>query len=331
MVLLEEAGIPTSAPVGVSFMERTGVAGAVAWIELATGDPHRLGVGALEAAVSRPPRGISARLRGWVGEQRDIGALRALASRLKEPRDQKKIDGFADDVEKIRSLAADGATTEQLLVAVRDEIGLGPALDERLDASRRSVDRSTHGDDLASLLAIAHHKHDPESFPAWLRTRLESISHDPRGVRLSTIHRVKGREWLHVIVHDATDGLMPHRLASDREEERRVFHVAVTRGSETVTVVAGDPASPFVAQLATPRDPNAPDEPEPTPRTPVESKPPRRRREVPEASSLVEASLREKIRAWRLETAQGGRHPRLRRVHRRDPLRPRLRTAPHRE
>ena len=133
---------------------------------------------------------------------------------------------------------------------------------------------------------------------------------DPGGVRLATVHKVKGREWPHVFVHEATAGLMPHRLASDREEERRVFHVAVTRGSQQVTVVAGTPPSPFVAQLTATRDPDAAPEPELPGRarhdTSASAKPKRSRarREAPEASSLVEAALRERLRSWRSDRAR---------------------------
>ena len=69
-------------------------------------------------------------------------------------------------------------------------------------------------------------------------------------MRLATVHRVKGLEWPHVIILSATEGLMPHRLASDLEEERRVFHVALTRCSETVLIVADGPKSPFIDEMA---------------------------------------------------------------------------------
>ena len=70
-------------------------------------------------------------------------------------------------------------------------------------------------------------------------------------MHLSTVHRVKGREWPCVVVaRRRPPGCFPHRLADDEEEERRVFHVAVTRGRERV-VVLGDAAapSPFLEQL----------------------------------------------------------------------------------
>jgi DNA helicase-2/ATP-dependent DNA helicase PcrA len=312
MLLLGEAGVPTDSPVDAHFLERTGVAGALAWLRLAVAPEQALPAEPLETAVRRPPRGISRRLAGWVGEQRSPHQIRQLAGRLNQPRDTEKIQAFADDVAMVRALAADGATTADVLETIRDRVGLGQALDQRLDASRRSVDRSAHGDDLAALLAVAAAQPDPASFPEWLAERLRSASPDRHGVRLSTIHRVKGREWPHVIVHDATAGLMPHRLAADREEERRVFHVAVTRASTDVLVTAGHPPSPFVAQLTAPRDPHAEPEPElrPARRDRAASARPRKeKRPVPEVGSLAEASLRERLKAWRSATAKAAGAP----------------------
>ena len=303
MLLLGEAGIPTSSPVDAHFLERTGVAGALAWLRVAVAPEQALPDSALETAVRRPPRGISRRLAEWVGEQHSPRQLEQLAGRLNQQRDTDKILGFTDDVRMIRELAEDGADTTQLLAAIRDRVGLGQALDSRLDASRRSVDRSAHGDDLAALLAVAAVQPDPSEFPSWLADRLNAAQPDWAGVRLSTIHRVKGREWPHVIVHDATAGLMPHRLAADREEERRVFHVAITRGSERVLVTAAEPPSPFIAQLHTRRDPEAEPEPELRPARPAGTGP-TRSREVPEVGSLAEASLREQLKTWRTATAK---------------------------
>ena len=67
---------------------------------------------------------------------------------------------------------------------------------------------------------------------------------------LSTVHRIKGREWGNVIVFGATSGQFPHRLSDDEEGERRVFHVAITRGKERVAVLgAEDAPSIFVDEL----------------------------------------------------------------------------------
>ncbi len=69
-------------------------------------------------------------------------------------------------------------------------------------------------------------------------------------MHLSTVHKIKGREWEHVIVYGASKGLFPHRLSDDEEGERRVFHVALTRAIRQVLVLADThEPSPFVAEL----------------------------------------------------------------------------------
>jgi DNA helicase-2/ATP-dependent DNA helicase PcrA len=69
-------------------------------------------------------------------------------------------------------------------------------------------------------------------------------------VLLSTVHRIKGKEWGHVIVFGATRGLFPHRLGDDEEGERRVFHVALTRARSQVAVLADAEApSVFLGEL----------------------------------------------------------------------------------
>ncbi|WP_419865244.1 ATP-dependent DNA helicase UvrD2 [Candidatus Poriferisodalis sp.] len=303
-VVLGDMGVAADAPLGRGFLERTGVAAALAWLKLATAPRHSLPSSALSDAARRPPRGISPRVIEWIGEQRSLGDLRALAGRLSDERTSTKITELADDLDLLcQRTANEQLTTRQILEAVRDELGLGSSLDNRLDASRRSVDRSAHGDDLRALISVAHLHPDPAGFPGWLASRLNGAGGDGRGrdsrdavgfgtdegtgpprqpggraspggagsgsdrVRLATVHRVKGLEWPHVIVYEASAGLMPHRLSHDVEEERRVFHVALTRCSESVTLICGDEPSPFLpelSELAPPRrDPalNGPTEP----------------------------------------------------------------------
>lgn len=322
MVLLAEDGIRTTRPVGVGFLERTGVAGALAWLRAAIAPENRLPAASLETAVRRPPRGLSRRLAGWVGEQRSPRQLRALAERLHQERDQLKVMEFTAQLERLRKLAAGGATTVELLVSIRDDIGLGRALDNRLDASRRSVDRSTHGDDLAALLAVAQRCPDPAEFPDWLAQRLAPrltpTEPGQDAVTLSTIHRVKGREWPHVVVHDASEGLMPHRLSSDTEEERRVFHVAITRASESVAITSGSPRSRFIAEMRTPAQPE-PERSEPerkahaargtgAERTDLHA-PNHTAKARPTTSTIKQVRLREQLKTWRAATAKAAGVP----------------------
>ncbi len=288
MLALEEAGVGTNAIIDETFTQRTGVAGALAWLRLATAPERALPGHEMLSAARRPPRALSARVIEWMSERSSPKDLLRLAERLREERDQIKVTDFVADLMRLRQIVDDDATTEQALLFIRDELGLGAALDQRLDASRRSVDRSAHGDDLAALLAVARHQSDPEEFPSWLSQRLRERQADPGGVRLSTVHKVKGREWPHVVIHEASADLFPHRLAGDREEERRVFHVAATRCSESLTIVSGIPPSPFIAELSSPFDPTA------APPVPL---------------SADDAALREALRTYRSAEASAGAVP----------------------
>ena len=99
-------------------------------------------------------------------------------------------------------------------------------------------------------LDVATLQADPKAFEQWLRTSLTAKS-DADGVTLATVHRVKGQEWPFVIVHHADADQFPHRLADDVEEERRLFHVAITRASRDALVVPSDKPSPFISDCST--------------------------------------------------------------------------------
>jgi DNA helicase-2/ATP-dependent DNA helicase PcrA len=98
-------------------------------------------------------------------------------------------------------------------------------------------------------------------FEGWLRKRLRKSGRGGPGdgdevgdgITLSTVHRVKGLEWPVVVVWDASEGVMPHRLNQVGrllEEERRVFHVALTRARESAIVLARSGApSTFLGEL----------------------------------------------------------------------------------
>jgi len=328
-IVLGDMGVPSSQPVGRRFLERTGVAAALAWLDIATAPERRLPSSALSDAARRPPRGISPRVIEWIAEQQSISQIKALAGRIKDERSSKKVGEFADDVETLRSRfkEANGeATTQSLLETVRDEMGLGGSLDTRLDASRRSVDRSAHGDDLRALISVAHLHPDPADFRQWLAERLSDGFEgegSASGVQLATVHRVKGREWPHVIVYEASKGLIPHRLAGDLEEERRVFHVAITRCSQTVTLICGDPPTDFKGDLTARFQPSL--EPEPKAKTGLLTPPPAvgaspplkpgvaaqpaKRPTPPPPTDPMGAAAFEALRAWRLKRSRADDMP----------------------
>lgn len=61
------------------------------------------------------------------------------------------------------------------------------------------------------------------------------------GHELATVHGAKGREWPHVVIYGADQGLFPHaQMLGDPaslEDERRLFYVALTRAKERLDIV----------------------------------------------------------------------------------------------
>ncbi|MBX3287229.1 MAG: ATP-dependent DNA helicase UvrD2, partial [Actinobacteria bacterium] len=246
-VALAEAGVPINSVLRPEVLERTGMRAALAYLRIGVAgdaiDPNDI-----VEVMRRPTRGLPqwfpdrlSRRSSW-----SLAALRSLADQVPD-KEAAKVLRLADDLRLVVDAARRG-TTRDVLEAVRDDVGLGTAMG-MLDRTG-GAQGSSHLDDLEGLLGVADLHPDPAGFEAWLR-RVFSREADPEGVTLSTVHRVKGREWDRVAVFGVVDGVVPHRLSEDREEERRVLHVAITRGRHRVAVL-GDRTrrSPFLAELA---------------------------------------------------------------------------------
>jgi DNA helicase-2/ATP-dependent DNA helicase PcrA len=264
-VLLRTREVPVDGGVSQRFLQRGGVRAALAWLTVATAPDQSLPGTVLREVARRPKRGMSASLLDLLSRKVSTDDLAGLADWLGDKgsdREAGKVRDLSDDLRRVRR-AAQGGTTAHVLAVLRSQIG-----DGGLDASATAIDQwshgagSAHGDDLDALMELAELEDDPGRFPGWLAEQL-SIPDDAGGVTLASIHAVKGREWPHVVVHHATDGLLPHRLSEDVEEERRIFHVALTRCRISAAIVPGSPPSPFIGEL------DAPGIPEPRPAAPV--------------------------------------------------------------
>jgi DNA helicase-2/ATP-dependent DNA helicase PcrA len=256
-VALALDGVAVRGGVGSEFLDRTAVRTVLAWLRLAV-DGARGGFAPddVREALRRPSRSFHPRINDWVAEQTDVVGLHRLAARLNNERDAERVAEFAADVQALQRSVARRATTSEVVLQLIDEIGLAGSV-ASLDLNRRGMNRAAQGDDLTALTHLAALHDDPGDFEAWLRDHLTVPQH-AGGVLLSTVHRVKGQEWPHVVVHLADAEQFPHRLADDVEEERRLFHVAITRTSRHVTVVTGARPSPFVAELTTEPAPDRP-------------------------------------------------------------------------
>jgi DNA helicase-2/ATP-dependent DNA helicase PcrA len=244
-VALAEAGVPVDSILDEGVLSRLGVRAALAYLRIAV-DPQHVSGADLAEVHRRPSRGLPQWAVKWLDRCRSVADVRQAATRIDDVKVAQKLDDLALDLDRLASIAAHGASARDLLTAVRDDVGLGSAM-TLLDSTGAAA--GSHLDDLEALLQVADLHHDASSFEAWLRRSFHR-EHAPGGVTLSTIHRVKGREWDRVVVFGVTDGIVPHRLADDHEEERRILHVGITRGRQRVLVL-GDRSrrSPFLGEL----------------------------------------------------------------------------------
>ena len=235
-----------------------------------------------------------------MAEQTSLDGLRRLVGRLNTPREAERVEAFAADIELLQELSRSGASTSEILSTLHDSMGMASTL-STLDTHRRGMNRAAQSDDLTAVAQLAKLQPDPSVFEGWLRAEL-GRAWQPNGVTLATVHRVKGKEWPVVVVHHAEADQFPHRLATDVEEERRVFHVAITRGRDRVHVVPGMRPSPFIDQCAHLPVPGAADAASSTARQPPRSTPV----EKPGRDlSPTESLLFEELRSVRRHLAAG--------------------------
>jgi DNA helicase-2/ATP-dependent DNA helicase PcrA len=294
---------------GGDVLQRLGVRAALAYLRLAA-SPERMAKADLVEVYRRPSRGLPEWIQKWFRDGMSTDGLRAAAERIDDPKVGGKLDDLAADLDLLATMAGRRATARDLLLAVRDGIGLGAAM-EQLDRSKG--EGSSQLDDLEALVQVAGLHPDPDGFDGWLAGLLRRPA-AAEGVTLATVHKVKGREWPYVVLFGVSAGILPHRLAADLEEERRVLHVGITRCREQVVLLAdASRPSPFLPELTEPPAPpshpiSPPTESPPnrratesaTKRRATESATNRRRRgDGPDDDPVFEA-----LRQWRLERAR---------------------------
>jgi DNA helicase-2/ATP-dependent DNA helicase PcrA len=256
---LSDAGIPSNDLLNAQSLRRTTLRALFAWLRIAQ-RPERIERNDVLEAVRRPSRGLTRLSRELIRRRiTSLEELTGLGSQL-DGKQAMRWDEFVDDV-TLAAEAASAGDAPNLLALLIDRIGLGSSA-RTLDSGRGNASRSSHLDDLVAVQRAAAIHPALDDFTSWLRTTTDRPP-SPDGVTLSSVHRVKGMEWDRVIVFGADRGAMPHDLATDLEEERRVFHVALTRARErAVVLVDAARPSPFLAEL----DGSASHEPPPPPR-----------------------------------------------------------------
>jgi DNA helicase-2/ATP-dependent DNA helicase PcrA len=297
-VALTEAGVAVHSNLGPEVLQRTGVRAALAYLRIGA-RPDACTKADLSEVYRRPSRGLPRWIEKWFRNGMGVADVRAIASRIDDAKVGAKVESLADDLELVAD-AVRVATTADALSVVRDTVGLGDAM-SLLDSN--AAEGSSHLDDLEALAQVAALHPDAATFETWLRSVLVRTA-DPDGVTLSSVHRVKGREWPCVAVFGVTAGIVPHRLAEDVEEERRVLHVAITRARHAAVLLC-DASRPsrFLEELTgTASHDTAEPEPARSRRRDASTTtagPPLERDPSPEATAAESA-----LRQWRVQRAR---------------------------
>jgi DNA helicase II / ATP-dependent DNA helicase PcrA len=151
----------------------------------------------------------------------------------------RKVKEFRDILTRIKEYALrekPSETIKYILSITGIEEGLkhgSSEEEERLENMKELVTLATKYDYLSPEEGIEMLITD-----AALASDQDSLIKNENGVKLLTVHAAKGLEFDHVFITGLEDGLFPHKKqddsASDNEEERRLFYVAMTRARKKV-------------------------------------------------------------------------------------------------
>ena len=244
-VALHEAGIPVlnreggSLPRAHRCRRRPVVARAWPRRDRASAGPTS------SAAARRPGRSLSPKVIEWMGEQRDVDGLRRLAGRVQE-KDAREGRGASPPTSSaIRGPRGVGAPPTAWSRSCATRSGLDRAM-QTLDAAHRGRNTAAHSDDLRALIALGALHPDPSRLRARGCATRSTPAATATGVQLSTVHRVKGLEWPHVVVHDASRAASSRTASaptSRRSGASSTWPSPAARPTVTIVADAGEPVA----------------------------------------------------------------------------------------
>ncbi len=335
--LLNLDGIPTARPPGLSMqvLNRTGIASVLAWLDIGN---RNINQKSLNWAMSRPRRDISPKIRSVLIKKRSLDEIDNFMSNNTNQKMVKSMSDFVNDAKKIQKLIVNGSTTSEIMDVILESFGVG-ALIYRLDDSQRTSRKNSHRDELEAFKELATLEPDPRKFVPFIEGTLsQDQDSSEHGISLDTVHRAKGLEWKHVHIFNVSETQFPHSLSESIEEERRLFHVGITRCINTLDLYYREKnKSPFIDELTKrreerPREFSEPDR-NPSSHPPLTARERRqerldgilerreeRRRELskpdvePDENDLIEQGIHDEsllihLKSWRLERAKTDKVP----------------------
>ena len=228
---LEEAFLNYDVPyqvLGLKFFERREIKDALSYLRLALNPGSTAD---LSRVINTPTRGIG-----------PATVLKILEGKREElsPAALKKVETF----DNIMMDIADTARTNKLSETIKFIVArTGIEMNLKKDGTEEDLERLENLRELVSL-ATRYDELDPEEAvealieDAALQSDQDEIKdkEEKDAVRLMTVHAAKGLEFPYVFVTGLEEGLFPHQRLDekgiDKEEERRLFYVALTRAGK---------------------------------------------------------------------------------------------------
>jgi DNA helicase-2/ATP-dependent DNA helicase PcrA len=233
---LEEAMLRYNIPyqvLGVKFFERREIKDTLTYLRAAL-NPDNLSD--IKRIINFPTRGIGkvTLIKIFSGQKENLPIKM-----------QIKINNFYDILEEIKEKIKTTKTSDVIKFVVKKsgiemELNSGGEEDiERLENIRElatlalKYDNLENGAGVEKLLEDASLASDQDSLMINQEKKKEK---EINAIKLMTVHASKGLEFKYVFVTGLEDGLFPHERQNeegiDREEERRLFYVAITRAKE---------------------------------------------------------------------------------------------------
>jgi len=232
-------GIPHIVIGGGNFFNRKEIKGLMGYIRAAM-DKEGKDIEAWHNLINVPFRYLGkAFIDKWDGVSKGVGHEKGLEMMRGQPgvqaRQRTSITTVLTTIRRVREMIfTEKCATADALRYVIDEVdfeswltkdeGKGSGEDDRMGVVWRLVD-------------MGQKFSTPGKFVDQVREASKPQSRNSDGkvvgkVQLMTIHRSKGLEFDHVFFVGVANGLIPHRMSDNEEEERRLAYVAMTRARE---------------------------------------------------------------------------------------------------
>jgi DNA helicase-2/ATP-dependent DNA helicase PcrA len=216
----------------VGFYARAEIKDALAFLRLAESPDDRQSDEECRRVINEPRRGFGAKALQILeaeASMRGLSLLKALETVVLPQKTQAAGLAFAA---QIRRVAADPShTVADQISLLLDAAGYRAMLRE--SKAETTEDRLENLQELIELAGGFHTVRELLDHTALATNRPDED--DTKVVRLMTLHKAKGLEFRHVFLPAWESGVVPSDFG-DRDEERRLAYVALTRGMNRITI-----------------------------------------------------------------------------------------------